>query len=51
MSSIELETVARLRQVLHSLGPQEALELLTGKLRDTSSNAEFLTQILRETAR
>jgi transcription termination factor Rho len=51
MSSIELQTVARLRQVLHSLGPQEALELLTGKLRDTSSNAEFLTQILRETAR
>jgi transcription termination factor Rho len=51
MSSVELETVARLRQVLHSLGPQEALELLTGKVRDTSSNAEFLTQILRETAR
>jgi transcription termination factor Rho len=51
MSSVELETVARLRQVLHALGPQEALELLTGKLRDTSSNAEFLTQILRDTAR
>jgi transcription termination factor Rho len=36
---------------LHALGPQESLELLIGKLRDTSSNAEFLTQILREIAR
>jgi transcription termination factor Rho len=51
LSPAELETVGRLRQVLHALGPQEALELLIGKLRDTSSNAEFLTQILRETAR
>jgi transcription termination factor Rho len=51
MSHAELETVGRLRQVLHALGPQESLELLIGKLRDTSSNAEFLTQILREIAR
>ncbi len=51
MSAAELATVGRLRQVLYSLGPQEALELLCGKLHDTSSNAEFLTQILRETAR
>jgi transcription termination factor Rho len=51
MSRAELETVGRLRQVLHALGPQESLELLIGKLRDTSSNAEFLTQILRELAR
>jgi transcription termination factor Rho len=51
LSPAELETVGRLRQVLHALGPQEALELLIGKLRDTASNAEFLTQILRETAR
>jgi transcription termination factor Rho len=50
MSPAELETVARLRRVLRALGPQEALELLIGKLRDTSSNAEFLTQILREAA-
>ncbi|GLY76015.1 hypothetical protein Airi01_042820 [Actinoallomurus iriomotensis] len=51
MSPAELEAVNRLRQVLTALGPQEALELLIGKLRDTSSNAEFLTQILREAAR
>ncbi|WUU94660.1 transcription termination factor Rho [Actinoallomurus sp. NBC_01490] len=51
MSPAELETVNRLRQILAALGPQEALELLLGKLRDTSSNAEFLTQILRESAR
>jgi transcription termination factor Rho len=51
VSPAELETVGRLRQVLHALGPQEALELLIAKLRDTSSNAEFLTEIRRETAR
>jgi transcription termination factor Rho len=51
MSTPELETVNRLRQLLHALGPQEALELLIGKIRETSSNAEFLTQILRETVR
>ena len=51
LSPAELEAVGRLRQVLHALGPQEALELLIGKLRDTGSNAGFLTQILRESAR
>ena len=51
LSPVELETVSRLRKVLHALGPQEALELLIGKLRDTASNAEFLTEILREIAR
>jgi transcription termination factor Rho len=49
MSREELEIVGRLRRVLLGLGPQEAVELLTGKLRETSSNAEFLTQILRDT--
>jgi transcription termination factor Rho len=51
MSTAELDVVARLRRVLHALGPQEATELLLGKLRDTPSNAEFLLQVLRETAR
>jgi transcription termination factor Rho len=51
MAPAELDTVNRLRRLLHALGPQEALELLLGKLRDTSSNAEFLTQILRESTR
>ena len=50
-SPAELGAVNRLRQILHALGPQEGVELLLGKLRDTSSNAEFLTQILREAAR
>jgi transcription termination factor Rho len=51
LSPVELETVGRLRKVLHALGPQEAIELLIGKLRETSSNAEFLTEVLRESAR
>jgi len=51
LSPAELETVGRLRQVLYALGPQEALELLVGKLRDTASNAGFLTEILRESTR
>jgi transcription termination factor Rho len=51
MAPEELRAVNRLRQILAALGPQEALELLIGKLRDTSSNAAFLTQILREAAR
>ena len=50
MSREELEIVGRLRRVLLALGHQESVELLTGKLRETSSNAEFLRQILRETA-
>jgi transcription termination factor Rho len=49
MSPAELETVSRLRQVLHALAPQEAVELLIGKLHDTASNEEFLAQILRDT--
>ncbi len=48
MSREELETVARLRRVLGALGPQEAIELIIGKLRETPSNAGFLAQILRE---
>ncbi len=50
MSPAELDTVARLRRVVHALGPQEALELILGKLRDTGSNAEFVRQVRRETA-
>jgi transcription termination factor Rho len=50
LSPAELEVVGRLRRVLHALGPQEAAELLIGKLGDTPSNAEFLLQVLRDTA-
>jgi transcription termination factor Rho len=51
VSGAELTAMARLRRVLDALGPQEAVELLLGKLRETSSNAEFLGEILREAAR
>ncbi|GAB3973630.1 hypothetical protein GCM10029978_053380 [Actinoallomurus acanthiterrae] len=51
MSPPELEVVGRLRRLLHALGPQEAAELLIGKLRDTPTNAEFLLQVMRETAK
>jgi transcription termination factor Rho len=43
----ELRATARLRRVLLALGAQEAVELLLGKLRETSSNAEFLAQVTR----
>jgi transcription termination factor Rho len=36
-----------LRRVLAELGPQQAVELLLDKSRDTTSNAEFLRQIQR----
>ena len=38
-----------LRRVLTELGPQQAVELLLDKSRDTTSNAEFLRQIQRST--
>jgi transcription termination factor Rho len=44
----ELQAMGRLRQVLSALGPQESLELVLGKLRDTSANAEFLAEIQRQ---
>jgi len=40
---------ATLRRVLAELGPQQAVELLLDKSRDTTSNAEFLRQIQRST--
>jgi transcription termination factor Rho len=36
-----------LRRVLAELSPQQAVELLLDKSRDTSSNADFLRQIQR----
>jgi transcription termination factor Rho len=44
-SPAELRAVSGLRRVLHGLDPQEAVELLLAKLRDTGTNAEFLAQI------
>jgi transcription termination factor Rho len=39
--------IGTLRRVLAELGPQQAVELLLDKSRDTTSNAEFLRQIQR----
>jgi transcription termination factor Rho len=41
----EYQTVAKLRRALGALDPQQALELLIDKTRDTASNPEFLRQI------
>jgi transcription termination factor Rho len=42
----ETAAVDGLRRVLAGLDAQQALELLLDKIRDTSSNAEFLRQVL-----
>ena len=41
----ESAVTGTLRRVLAELGPQQAVELLLDKSRDTTSNAEFLRQI------
>jgi transcription termination factor Rho len=35
--------------VLHALDPQQALELLMERMRETKSNAEFLLQVQKTT--
>jgi len=45
MAPQEHAAVGDLRRVLAGLDPQQALELLLDKTRDTSSNAEFLVQL------
>ena len=45
----ELDAVNSLRRALAGLDPQQALELLLDKARDTASNAEFLRQVQRST--
>jgi hypothetical protein len=42
----ETAAVDGLRRVLAGLDAQQAFELLLDKIRDTSSNAEFLRQVL-----
>ena len=41
----ELRRVSLLRKVLADMKPSEAMEMLTGKLKRTTSNAEFLSRI------
>jgi len=45
MDPDEAAMVWKLRNVLHSLEPAAAIELLINKVRETKSNAEFLTAI------
>jgi transcription termination factor Rho len=47
MSREELTAVDSLRRALAVLDPQQALELLLDKTRETSSNLEFLAQVQR----
>jgi transcription termination factor Rho len=49
LSPDELAVTIKLRRVLHSLDPQQAIDLLLDRLRKTRTNYEFLTQIARTT--
>ena len=49
MAADELKIIWQLRRVLHALDPQQALELLMERMRDTKSNAEFLLQVQKTT--
>jgi transcription termination factor Rho len=47
MTPDEYQAVGTLRRALGALDPQQALELLLAKTRDTASNPEFLRQVQR----
>nr|WP_210149432.1 transcription termination factor Rho [Paeniglutamicibacter terrestris] len=49
LSPDEVKIMWRLRRVLSGLDTQQALETLTGKIRETASNAEFLMVINKTT--
>ena len=49
LSPEELKIIWTLRRVLHALDPQQAIELLLNKLRDTKTNFEFLLQVQKTT--
>ena len=46
----ELQIVWKLRRVLHALESQQAMELLLSKIKETSSNYEFLLQVQKTTS-
>ncbi|GAI14373.1 unnamed protein product, partial [marine sediment metagenome] len=50
MNEEEAELIWRLRRVLHSLDPNEAIELLIEKTKETKSNAEFLLKVKNSAA-
>ena len=45
LSADEVQITSRLRRMLAGLEPQQQLEVVLSKLKDTSSNVEFLVQI------
>ncbi|NKX54551.1 transcription termination factor Rho [Arthrobacter mobilis] len=49
LSPEEVKIMWKLRRVLSGLDTQQALELLTGKIRETQSNVEFLMQVQKTT--
>ncbi|MBO0776879.1 MAG: transcription termination factor Rho, partial [Actinobacteria bacterium] len=49
LTAEELKIVWQLRRVLHSLEPQQALEVLMERMKGTKSNAEFLLQVQKTT--
>ena len=49
MAPDELKIVWQLRRVLHALEPQQALEVLMERMRETKSNAEFLLHVQKTT--
>jgi transcription termination factor Rho len=49
MSPEELKIVWQLRRVLHALEPQQALEVLMERMKETKSNAEFLLHVQKTT--
>ncbi len=49
LSADEVKIMWKLRRVLSGLEQQQALELLTNKIRETQSNVEFLMQVQKTT--
>jgi transcription termination factor Rho len=49
LSPEEVKIMWKLRRVLSGLEQQQALELLTNKIKDTQSNVEFLMQVQKTT--
>ncbi|MGM7670080.1 transcription termination factor Rho [Microbacterium sp. A93] len=49
LTSEEIKIMWKLRRVLSGLDTQQALEILTNKIRDTQSNAEFLMLVSKTT--
>ncbi|MDO5634284.1 MAG: transcription termination factor Rho [Micrococcus sp.] len=49
LSAEEVKIMWKLRRVLSGLEQQQALELLTNKIKDTASNAEFLMLVSKTT--